>query len=123
MSGWGKDAFTSGSYQHVLKEVELPILSHNQCENMLRRTRLGPSFILHEGFICAGGEEGKYFFENMLRRTRLGPSFILHEGFICAGGEEGKYFFSGLTMIFPVLSGSFPGSDLFPTASWICSKL
>jgi len=59
VSGWGKDAFTSGSYQHVLKEVELPILSHNQCENMLRRTRLGPSFILHEGFICAGGEEGK----------------------------------------------------------------
>ena len=26
---------------------------------MLKRTRLGPSFQLHQGFICAGGEEGK----------------------------------------------------------------
>ena len=26
---------------------------------MLKGTRLGPSFKLHEGFICAGGEEGK----------------------------------------------------------------
>ena len=60
VSGWGKDAFTAGAYQHVLKEVELPILGHRQCENMLKRTRLGPGFELHQGFICAGGEEGKY---------------------------------------------------------------
>ena len=26
---------------------------------MLKSTRLGPNFQLHEGFICAGGEEGK----------------------------------------------------------------
>ena len=26
---------------------------------MLKQTRLGPGFQLHEGFICAGGEEGK----------------------------------------------------------------
>jgi len=59
VTGWGKDAFNGGAYQHVLKEVELPIHNHRQCENMLKRTRLGPSFQLHQGFICAGGEEGK----------------------------------------------------------------
>ena len=26
---------------------------------MLQRTRLGPNFALHQGFICAGGEAGK----------------------------------------------------------------
>lgn len=25
----------------------------------MRRTRLGPTFNLHSGFVCAGGEEGK----------------------------------------------------------------
>ena len=28
VSGWGKDAFDGGAYQHVLKEVELPIHNH-----------------------------------------------------------------------------------------------
>ena len=51
--------FLGGSYQHVLKEVEVPIHHHQQCERMLQRTRLGPSFILHQGFVCAGGESGK----------------------------------------------------------------
>ncbi len=59
VSGWGKDAFSEGSYQHVLKEVELPVIPSGLCERQLRRTRLGPSFHLHEGFLCAGGEEGK----------------------------------------------------------------
>lgn len=60
VSGWGKDAFGSaGSYQNVLKEVDVPVLSHNECEQQLRQTRLGQDFLLHPGFICAGGEEGK----------------------------------------------------------------
>ncbi len=60
VTGWGKDAFGSGGdYQHTLKEVELPMLDDRQCQNMLRRTRLGPDFDLHPGFLCAGGEEGK----------------------------------------------------------------
>jgi hypothetical protein len=42
-----------------LKEVELPVLSHFDCEQKLKRTRLGPDFVLHSGFVCAGGEEGK----------------------------------------------------------------
>ena len=28
VTGWGKDAFNGGAYQHVLKEVELPIHNH-----------------------------------------------------------------------------------------------
>ena len=60
VSGWGKDAFGKvGSYQHVLKEVDLPVLTHFDCERKLKQTRLGPDFVLHPGFLCAGGEEGK----------------------------------------------------------------
>lgn len=59
VTGWGKDAFVNGNYQHVLKEVELPVVANRQCEAMLQRTKLGRSFGLHEGFLCAGGEEGK----------------------------------------------------------------
>ena len=38
-TGWGKDAFSQGSYQQVLKEVEVPVVNNRQCENMLRQTR------------------------------------------------------------------------------------
>ncbi|XP_030561078.1 uncharacterized protein LOC115762842 isoform X2 [Drosophila novamexicana] len=59
-TGWGKDAFGEhGKYQNILKEVDVPILSHHQCEAQLRNTRLGYSYKLNPGFICAGGEEGK----------------------------------------------------------------
>ncbi|XP_043504915.1 uncharacterized protein LOC122525937 [Polistes fuscatus] len=59
-TGWGKDAFGDfGKYQNILKEVDVPIVNNQLCESQMRRTRLGPSFNLHPGFICAGGEEGK----------------------------------------------------------------
>ncbi|XP_011642596.1 uncharacterized protein LOC105430640 [Pogonomyrmex barbatus] len=59
-TGWGKDAFGDyGKYQNILKEVDVPVVSHHVCEQQMRRTRLGPSFNLHPGFVCAGGEEGK----------------------------------------------------------------
>ncbi|XP_076391056.1 uncharacterized protein LOC100876014 isoform X3 [Megachile rotundata] len=59
-TGWGKDAFGDfGKYQNILKEVDVPIVSNQICEQQMRRTRLGPGFNLHPGFICAGGEEGK----------------------------------------------------------------
>ena len=44
----------------MLKEVDVPIVTNGQCEAMLRRTRLGGDFVLHPGFMCAGGEEGKF---------------------------------------------------------------
>jgi len=60
VSGWGKDQFgLSGAYQNILKEVDVPIMSHSQCQQRLRGTRLGGQFLLHPGFLCAGGEEGK----------------------------------------------------------------
>lgn len=59
-TGWGKDAFGQyGKYQNILKEVDIPIISHAQCQAQMRQTRLGYDFKLHNGFICAGGEEGK----------------------------------------------------------------
>uniref|UniRef100_A0A182J033 Phenoloxidase-activating factor 2 n=1 Tax=Anopheles atroparvus TaxID=41427 RepID=A0A182J033_ANOAO len=59
-TGWGKDAFGDyGKYQNILKEVDVPIVSHYQCQNQLRQTRLGYSYNLNQGFLCAGGEEGK----------------------------------------------------------------
>ncbi|XP_038120367.1 uncharacterized protein LOC119770118 isoform X2 [Culex quinquefasciatus] len=59
-TGWGKDAFGDyGKYQNILKEVDVPIVNQHQCQNQLRQTRLGYSYNLHPGFLCAGGEEGK----------------------------------------------------------------
>ncbi|GLG97993.1 Phenoloxidase-activating factor 2, partial [Gryllus bimaculatus] len=59
-TGWGKDAFGDyGKYQNILKEVDVPVVSHHQCQAQLQQTRLGYDFKLHPGMVCAGGEEGK----------------------------------------------------------------
>jgi len=59
-TGWGKDQFgAAGEYQVVLKEIDLPIVGHQQCQDSLRRTRLGRRFQLDDSFICAGGIAGK----------------------------------------------------------------
>jgi secreted trypsin-like serine protease len=57
-TGWGKDRFgKQGLYQAILKKIELPTVSFNKCKQKLRKTKLGYDFILHESFMCAGGEE------------------------------------------------------------------
>lgn len=59
-TGWGKDAFGEyGKYQNILKEVDVPVINKYQCVAQLRHTRLGPSYNLSPGMLCAGGEEGK----------------------------------------------------------------
>ncbi|XP_022168248.1 serine proteinase stubble-like isoform X2 [Myzus persicae] len=75
-SGWGKTVsynnYTivkktesgktkeTGQYQvSILKKVDLPIVPRDKCMAALRATRLGPKFVLHDSFICAGGIEGK----------------------------------------------------------------
>ncbi|KAF0761641.1 serine proteinase stubble-like isoform X2 [Aphis craccivora] len=75
-SGWGKTVSYNnytivkktesgkikefGQYQvSILKKVELPIVPRSKCMDLLRTTRLGPKFVLHDSFICAGGIEGK----------------------------------------------------------------
>lgn len=49
----------NGEYQNLLKEVEVPVVPNAACQTMLRKTRLGNFFQLHDSFICAGGELGK----------------------------------------------------------------
>jgi hypothetical protein len=46
-------------YFFTFQEVDLTVVGNSECENKLRRTRLGYEFNLHSGFLCAGGEEGK----------------------------------------------------------------
>ena len=59
-TGWGKDQFgAAGEYQVVLKEIDLPVVGHQQCQDSLRRTRVGRRFQLDDSFICAGGIAGK----------------------------------------------------------------
>ena len=35
------------------------MVANDQCQNMLRQTRLGRRFRLHSSFLCAGGEKDK----------------------------------------------------------------
>ncbi|XP_072759047.1 phenoloxidase-activating factor 2 isoform X2 [Anoplolepis gracilipes] len=59
-SGWGKDVFgKEGRYQVILKKVDLPVVTRDTCQTVMRTTRLGKYFVLDRSFICAGGEPGK----------------------------------------------------------------
>ncbi|GLV33902.1 uncharacterized protein CBL_11214 [Carabus blaptoides fortunei] len=59
VAGWGKNAF-SGTLQTKLKLVDVPIVANSVCQTNLRKTKLGPTFILNtDTFLCAGGESGK----------------------------------------------------------------
>lgn len=49
----------AGEYQVILKKIDLPIVPRGKCVDLLKKTRLGPNYKLHESFICAGGEIGK----------------------------------------------------------------
>lgn len=55
-TGWGKDRFGyQGVYQAILKKIQLPTVPNNECQDRLRRTRLGKYFVLDKSFMCAGG--------------------------------------------------------------------
>jgi len=59
-TGWGKDKFgAAGQYQLVMKEIDLPVVDHDTCQDKLRQTRLGGKFKLDKSFVCAGGVNGK----------------------------------------------------------------
>lgn len=60
VSGWGKTTTSdTNRMTHILKNIDLPIVAHDTCQEQLRKTRLGEKFRLHSTFVCAGGEEGK----------------------------------------------------------------
>ena len=48
-----------GKYQHIMKKIDLSVVPRFACQGSLRTTRLGSRFLLHDSFICAGGEQGK----------------------------------------------------------------
>ncbi|EDV99444.1 phenoloxidase-activating factor 2 [Drosophila grimshawi] len=59
-TGWGKNKFgKDGEYQVILKKIDLPVMNNPTCQENLRKTRLGRHFILHDSFMCAGGEKDK----------------------------------------------------------------
>lgn len=59
-TGWGKNKFgKEGEYQVILKKIDLPVVGRQTCQANLRETRLGKYFVLHDSFICAGGEKDK----------------------------------------------------------------
>ncbi|KAK3921841.1 Phenoloxidase-activating factor 2 [Frankliniella fusca] len=58
VAGWGKEKLDDRWPHRYLKRLELPVVARDQCEAALRNTGLGDNYILHESFLCAGGEEG-----------------------------------------------------------------
>lgn len=57
VSGWGRNAFSGGSFQAILKHVDVPILQNTVCQSEMAATRLGAGFVFDtSAFICAGGE-------------------------------------------------------------------
>lgn len=48
--------FFQGEMQNVLKKITMPIVPKEDCQKALRDTRLGKYFLLHDSFMCAGGE-------------------------------------------------------------------
>jgi len=97
-TGWGKDRFGSaGNYQVVLKEIDLSVVNHDQCEDSLRKTRLGRRYRLHDSFICAGGENGKDTCKGdggspLVCPSKYDPNTYVQAGIVAWGigcGEDG----------------------------------
>merc|ERR1712033_72762 len=97
-TGWGKDQFgASGQYQVVLKEIDLPVLNHGQCQDKLRATRLGQKFKLDLSFLCAGGINGKDTCKGdggspLVCPSKYDPNTYVQAGIVAWGigcGEDG----------------------------------
>jgi len=59
-TGWGKDKYgKEGRYQVTLKQVEMNLVDHSECQARLRKTKLGRRYKLDESLLCAGGEPGQ----------------------------------------------------------------
>ncbi|CAB0005829.1 unnamed protein product [Nesidiocoris tenuis] len=99
-SGWGKDVFgKEGSYQVILKRIELPMVPRDRCQQELRKTRLGPKFRLDETFVCAGGIKGR----DTCKGDGGGP-------LICpTGSSPSQYFQAGIVAWGINCGGEMPG--------------
>jgi len=97
-TGWGKDAFDGGAYQVTMKKVDLPLVPKGECQNRLRKSRLGRYFRLHDSFLCAGGEVGKDACEG----DGGGP-------LVCQDPATGNYVVAGITAWGIGCSSELPG--------------
>merc|ERR1712038_191831 len=97
-TGWGKDRFGSaGNYQVVLKEIDLTVVKQDQCQESLRKTRLGKRYRLHDSFLCAGGESGKDTCKGdggspLVCPSKYDPNTYVQAGIVAWGigcGEDG----------------------------------
>ena len=52
--GWGRSSINSNR-QNILKQVALPIVENDICQDLLRKTQLPDNFNLDKSFLCAGG--------------------------------------------------------------------
>lgn len=39
----------------ILKKIQVPTVTNDECQSSLRTTKLGKRFQLHNSFMCAGG--------------------------------------------------------------------
>lgn len=58
-TGWGARLLDSTSNERLLKRIFLPIVSRDECQGLLRVTRLDKRFRLRPSFLCAGGIKGE----------------------------------------------------------------
>ncbi|XP_064553845.1 phenoloxidase-activating factor 2-like isoform X2 [Drosophila montana] len=57
VTGWGKSTGDTNAYQHILKEVTVPVLPRAECITKLTKVS-DTSLIFDPSYICAGGEKG-----------------------------------------------------------------
>ena len=57
--GWGKEKSDADEYEVSMKQIKLPMVPNDQCQQALRdKTLLFSRWKLHPSFVCAGGIEG-----------------------------------------------------------------
>lgn len=55
-AGWGQKTYYKVVLESTVKKIDLSIVPSSECELILRGSRLGRHFKLHDSFMCAGDE-------------------------------------------------------------------
>lgn len=117
-SGWGFNTNSESQakdYRISIKKISVPIVPRQQCEQVLRTSRLGESFKLHKSFLCAGGETTK-------DTTQGDGGAPLVCEFV---GEADRYYQLGIVSYGVLVGSSYPGvyADVRVLRGWIDAKL